>query len=83
MNNPTYEAGMYGGGLSGFTAENPVFSEDTMEKAAPLSAGNPGFIGSDDAPPEYSNFMAKEKEAEVRHSVIQIYATIRFMLYYD
>ncbi len=44
-----------------------------MEKAAPLSSGNPGFIGSDDAPPEYSNFMAKEKEAEVRHSVIQIY----------
>ncbi|XP_064384964.1 uncharacterized protein LOC135333878 isoform X2 [Halichondria panicea] len=59
VNNPTYEE------ISGFMAENPVFSEDTMEKAAtPLSAGNPGFIDSGGAPPDYSSFMAKEKEAE-------------------
>ncbi len=50
-------------------AENPVFSMDTMERAAtPMSAGNPGFIDSGDATlPDYSNLMAKEKEAEVRH----------------
>ena len=46
-----------------------MFSMDTLERAAtPLSAGNPGFIDSGDAPlPEYSNLMAKEKEAEVRY----------------
>ncbi len=79
VNNPTYE------GISGFMAENPVFSEDTMEKAAtPLSAGNPGFIDSGGAPPDYSSFMAKEKEAEVRRlplALFKKYTSIWFMLY--